>query len=97
MPRQITITIAGVKLQAELNDSKTSDALRALLPLEFSMSRWGDEYYGGCGISVKQAPEAKEVMGVGELAVWPVGRLIDNPEPLRKLGSSVTVRVEEVK
>lgn len=89
------------------------------------MSRWGDEYYGDCGINVDLSPDAREVMEVGELAVWPtgralciffgltpasrgnesravspvnpVGRLIDSPEPLKKLGGSIKVRIELLK
>jgi hypothetical protein len=37
------------------------------------MSRWGDEYYGDCGVSVEEGPEARELMEVGEVAIWPPG------------------------
>ncbi|MBA7483348.1 hypothetical protein ES707_18862 [subsurface metagenome] len=37
------------------------------------MSRWGDEYYGDCGLDVKEEPQARTLMKVGELAVWPPG------------------------
>lgn len=122
MPTVIKITASDEILKAELNDSPTADVLISLLPLEFTMSRWGDEYYGDCGIDVGLANDAKEVMEIGELAVWPVGsalciffgptpassgnepraaslvnpvgRLIDNHEDLKKLGGSISVRIE---
>jgi hypothetical protein len=125
MPTPIKIKIGGLELSAELNDLPTAKKLVSLLPLEFSMSRWGDEYYGDCGIKVDLFQDARDVMEVGELAVWPtgsalciffgptpasrekepravspvnpVGRLIDSTEPLKKLGSSIHVRIETSK
>jgi len=47
MPTPIVIKIGDLTMKAELNDSPSSDKLKALLPIEFSMSRWGDEYYRG--------------------------------------------------
>jgi uncharacterized protein len=125
MPTPIKIRTEELELSAELNDSPSAKKLVSLLPLEFTMSRWGDEYYGDCGIKVDLSQDARDVMEVGELAVWPtgsalciffgptpaskgnepravspvtpVGRLIDNPEALKKLGSSIHVRIETSK
>jgi hypothetical protein len=125
MPTPIKIKIGTLELPAELNESPTAKKLISLLPLEFSMSRWGDEYYGDCGIKTVVSQDARDVMEVGELAVWPtgnalciffgptpaskgdepravspvnpVGKLLDNPDSLRKLGSSIQVRIETSK
>jgi hypothetical protein len=125
MPTPIKIKIGGLELSAELNDSPTAKELTSLLPFEFIMSRWGDEYYGDCGIKVDLSHDARDVMEIGELAVWPtgralciffgptpaskgkepravspvnpVGRLIDSPEALKKLGSSIHVKIEITK
>lgn len=122
MPTPIKIKSGTLELSAELNDSSTARKLVSLLPLEFSMSRWGDEYYGDCGIRAVLSEDAKDVMEIGELAVWPtgnalciffgptpasegnepravspvnpVGRLLDNPENLKDLGSSIHVKIE---
>ena len=122
MPTTINMKIGTLELSAELNDSSTARKLVSLLPLEFSMSRWGDEYYGDCGIRAVLTEDAKDVMEIGELAVWPtgnalciffgptpasrgnepravspvnpVGRLLDNPENLKDLGSSIHVKIE---
>jgi len=124
MPTPIIMKISDLKLEAELNDSPSSEKLKALLPLEFSMSRWGEEYYGDCGINVELSQDARDVMEVGELAVWPtgralciffgptpaskgdepravspvnsVGRVISGIEGLKKLVSSIHVKVEIV-
>ena len=125
MPTPIKIKIGTLELSAEMNESPTAKKLISLLPLEFSMSRWGDEYYGDCGIKTVISEDARDVMEVGELAVWPtgnalciffgptpaskgdepravspvspVGRLLDNSDSLRRLGSSIQVRIETSK
>lgn len=73
MGEQIRITAGEVVLAVELNDSPSAGKLLEKLPLELSMSRWGDEYYGGCGLMVEEEPEARELMEVGEVAIWPPG------------------------
>jgi len=76
MPTSIKITVGGLELSAELNDSHSAKELISRLPVEFTMSRWGDEYYGDCGIKVDLSHDARDVMEVGELAVWPTGRAL---------------------
>ena len=73
MAKQIRITSGEVELRAQLNETPSAEALVKKLPLELRMSRWGDEYYGDCGVSVQEAPQARELMEVGELAIWPPG------------------------
>ena len=73
MAERIRITSGEVELTANLNDSPSAEALLEKLPLELPMSRWGDEYYGDCGVSVQEAPQARDLMEVGELAIWPPG------------------------
>lgn len=76
MPAPVIIKIGELKLSAELNDSPSAEKIKLLLPLEFSMSRWGDEYYGNCGIDAELSQDARDVMEVGELAVWPAGKAL---------------------
>ena len=76
MAERIRIISTNVELTAELSDSPSAKALLELLSLEFGMSRWGDEYYGDCRVSVKEGPEARDLMEVGELAIWPPGSAI---------------------
>ena len=73
MAEQIKIISDEVELTAQLNDSPSAKALVQNLPLELQMTRWGDEYYGACGVSVQEGPDARELMEVGELAIWPPG------------------------
>ncbi len=77
MSVKIVITINGsVKLEAELNDSATAKKIAAALPMEVRLSRWGDEYYGDCGVKAALEPEARTKMAVGEIAYWPPGKAL---------------------
>jgi len=121
MPTAITIEIGKLTLKAELTDCASAKSLLQALPKQVSLSRWGDEYYGNCGIKVQQASDAREDMRVGELALWapgnalciffgptpastgqepraaspvnPIGRLLDDPAPLKGLGPSIRAKV----
>ena len=73
MAERIGIRIGDSELQAQLNGSETAQLLYRHLPLTISMSRWGDEYYGDCGLSAPLADDARAEMEVGELAFWPQG------------------------
>lgn len=71
---KITITVDGsLKLSAELNESATARRIAAALPLRLRLSRWGDEYYGSCGVHGKLEDGARTRMAVGEIAYWPPG------------------------
>ncbi len=73
MANQIRIIAGDVELTGQLNDSASAQALLERLPLDLRMSRWGDEYYGDCAVSVEEAPDARDLMEIGELAIWPPG------------------------
>jgi hypothetical protein len=73
MAGRIRIVVGGREVKANLNESETARALLEQLPLRVSMSRWGDEYYGDCGLSAPLEPGARAEMEVGELAYWPQG------------------------
>jgi hypothetical protein len=76
MAQRIVITIQGNKTTAQLNESSTAQALLEKLPMHISMGRWGDEYYGDCGLNVALESDAREEMKVGELAIWPQGNAL---------------------
>jgi hypothetical protein len=76
MGGKIKFRIEDRTFTASLNESETATLFYDLLPLTISMQRWGDEYYGNCGLSMSQAPDARQDMEVGELAIWPAGSAI---------------------
>lgn len=72
MARTISITAGDIEVLADLDDSKTADAIWDALPLEFHGSRWGEEIYGSIGLKLSQESPQEE-MEVGDLAYWPPG------------------------
>ena len=64
MARTICIVIGDREVKATLNESKTAGAIHKLLPLDVSMTRWGDEYYGDCGLSAPLESDARAEMEV---------------------------------
>ena len=76
MGKKIKIRIADRTFTASLNEGETSALFYDILPLTISMQRWGDEYYGDCGLSMPQASDARQDMEEGELAIWPAGNAL---------------------
>lgn len=71
--RKIRITAGGVSAEAELNDSRTAGMIWDALPIEAEVNTWGDEIYFSIPVKDAQAPDAKEVVALGELGYWPPG------------------------
>ena len=72
MAREIKITAGSVEMLAELNDSKTADAIWNALPIKVQGSTWGDEIYFGIPVSAAEE-NGKEVVELGDIAYWPPG------------------------
>jgi hypothetical protein len=73
MEKRIELKIGAKTVSAVLNDGETAGLFFRMLPMKLSLARWGDEYYGDCGLKVKAQRGARTEMEVGELAVWPDG------------------------
>jgi hypothetical protein len=72
MKRQIRITAGPVSALAELNTTKTAEAIWQALPLKAKASTWGDEIY--FAIPVKMELEnGQELVNLGDLGYWPEG------------------------
>jgi hypothetical protein len=76
MSQTISVTIQSQIFSAEMNDSPAAKKLLEALPLKLPMSRWGDEYYGDCGLAIELDDSAREVVEVGEIAYWPPGNAL---------------------
>jgi hypothetical protein len=63
----------GTELEVELDDTVAAAQLASALPLELSMSRWGDEYYGSLPLALAASGRKRDVFAVGEVALWPPG------------------------
>lgn len=88
MKRQIRIKAGAVTALAELNETKTADAIWQALPMSSTANRWGDEVY--FSIPVKVALEAgREVVQMGDLGYWPHGPafcIFFGPTPVSRKG-----------
>ncbi len=71
---KITIAAGEISLEAELNDSSTAQQIWDTLPITGAANTWGDEIYFEIPVTVRQAPDARPEVEVGELGYWPVGR-----------------------
>lgn len=72
MARELKITAGGVEAIAELNDSKTANAIWDALPVTARANTWGDEIY--FSIPVRAGEEnSRELVDMGDIAYWPPG------------------------
>lgn len=71
---KITISTQNITLEAELNDSPTSEKILESLPIQGSANVWGEEIYFEIPVSMPQEPDARQIMEAGELAYWSTGR-----------------------
>ena len=72
MMNDIIIEISGKEIKGELNNSLTAKRIYTALPLESSISRWGDEIYFEIPIESK-IEDGIEFLDEGSLAYWPPG------------------------
>ena len=70
------LEIGSVALEGRFNDSAMAAAIASACPIDIRLSRWGEEYYGDCGVVPDAEPNAREVMEIGEVAYWPPGRAL---------------------
>ena len=98
MGKKIKITVGEIEAEAELNDTRTAQAIWEVLPLKKQVNLWGDEIYFSIPLSL--APEAgQELVNVGDLGYWPDGNafcIFFGPTPISQSGeiraaSQVTV------
>jgi hypothetical protein len=78
-----------IQVTGELNDSPTAQAIGRSLPMESTVSTWGEEIY--CTIPVKAGLDAtaQEVVSLGDIGYWPRGCalcLFFGPTPISRPG-----------
>lgn len=72
MRRMIRIKANPVEAVAELNDTRTAQAIWEALPVKDHANLWGEEIY--FSISVSLQPEVgQELVSIGDLGYWPQG------------------------
>jgi hypothetical protein len=84
--RQIMIKSGSVKAKAELDDSKTADAIWKALPINGIANLWGDEIYFEIPVELK-LENGKELVSAGDLGYWPSGNcfcIFFGPTPMSR-------------
>lgn len=70
--REIHIHAGTVKVTAELNETRTAEAIWEALPLSASVNTWGDEIYFSIPVELEQQ-DAQAIVAMGDLGYWPPG------------------------
>ena len=70
--KRVLIKASDVELEAELNDTRTAQAILEALPLKAKANTWGDEIYFPIPLKLK-IEDGKEVVEAGDLGYWPEG------------------------
>lgn len=73
--RRVKMKSGDVELTVLLNDSITADLIWDALPLESSVSTWGDEIYFSTLVQTSEE-NAQAVVSIGDVAYWPPGQAI---------------------
>jgi len=73
MDKRIRIQVSDLKVEAELNDSKTAKLIWEALPIEAKANLWGEEIYFAIPVKAGLEEGAREVVSAGELGYWPTG------------------------
>lgn len=73
MGKSINILVGDLKVEAELNDSKTARLIWEALPIEAKVNTWGEEIYFAIPVKTGLEEGAREVVAFGELGYWPTG------------------------
>ena len=72
MGNKINIRVGTIEASAELNDTRTAQAIWEILPIRSSINLWGDEIYFSIPLSL--ALEAGQALvNIGDLGYWPHG------------------------
>jgi len=69
---KIKITAGEVSMLAELNDSKTAQAIYEALAINAKGNTWGEEIYFSIPVHVGEE-NGCEVVNCGDIAYWPPG------------------------
>jgi hypothetical protein len=73
MGKKIRILVSDLKVEAELNESKTAQLIWEALLIEAKANLWGEEIYFSIPVKTGLEQGAREVVLAGELGYWPTG------------------------
>jgi hypothetical protein len=72
MVRKIRIKAGFIEAVAELNDTRTAQAIWEALPIKARANLWGEEVYFSIPVSL-ELEVGQELVSAGDLGYWPEG------------------------
>jgi uncharacterized protein len=72
MGKKIRISMGVIEAEAELNGTRTAQAIWKALPIKSRANLWGDEIYFSIPPSL-ELEAGQEVVNIGDLGYWPDG------------------------
>jgi len=72
MRKEINIRAGAIEAEAELNDTRTAQAIWEILPIEGRVNLWADEIYFPIPLSL-ELETGQDLVNIGELGYWPEG------------------------
>jgi len=72
MTKRIVIKTGQVEVVAELNDTRTAQAVWEALPIKSRVNTWGDEIYFSIPLDL-ELEDGRELVSIGDLGYWPTG------------------------
>jgi len=72
MGKKIRIIAGTIEAEAELNNTRTAQAIWEALPIKGRANLWGDEIYFSIPLSLK-LEAGQELVSTGDLGYWPDG------------------------
>ena len=73
MGKKTRILVSDLRVEAELNESKTAQMVWEALPFDAKTNLWGEEIYFGIPVKTGLEEGAREIVSAGELGYWPAG------------------------
>jgi hypothetical protein len=86
MVRKIRIKAGLIEAVAELNDTRTAQAIWEALPIKARVNLWGEEVYFSIPVSLK-LEVGQELVSAGDLGYWPEGNafcIFFGPTPISR-------------
>ncbi|MGQ0666313.1 MAG: cyclophilin-like fold protein [Nitrospiraceae bacterium] len=74
--KRIRITVGGVRLEAELERTRTADEVYAALPIHSPVNTWGEEFYFTVPGIKDYRETATNQVKVGDVVYWGAGRVL---------------------
>ena len=72
MDKRIRIRANAIEVTAELNNTKTAEAIWEALPVRSQVSLWGEEIYFSIPTHL-ELEKGQELVDIGDLGYWPPG------------------------